>query len=367
MEIASSGPILPAVPARGHAEDATGAPSGSPAPTQLSPSASDKCTRPPVANSSAISDTAGCPLPAASYKQHLLFLGLLALGAVMFFSPLATLGEIALDNDTYSHIPLIPLVTVFLIFIERASVFSATARKPAVGIPVCAGGLLLYVAAQVFHAHLDRLAFRHRDIANDYLTLCLAGAVVYVIGSFIAIYGVEAFNKARFALLFLVFAVPIPVFLLNKIIVVLQHASADAANIVFGLTGVAYIRNDLVFEFSNVSVQVAEECSGIRSSLSLFILSVITGHMFLRTTSRRIVLSLAIFPITVVKNAFRIVTITLLANYVDMRFLTKHWLHSSGGIPFFFVALALFIPLVWMLRKGETTAGSGQRAAGGKS
>jgi len=42
-------------------------------------------------------------------------------------------------------------------------------------------------------------------------------------------------------------------------------------------------------------------------------------------------LALAIFPITVVKNAFRIVTITLLANYVDMRFLTHHWIHSSGG------------------------------------
>jgi exosortase/archaeosortase family protein len=64
-------------------------------------------------------------------------------------------------------------------------------------------------------------------------------------------------------------------------------------------------------------------------------------------------LALAVFPLTVAKNALRIVAITLLANQVDMRFLTGHWIHRSGGLPFFAAALALFIPLVWMLRKSE--------------
>jgi exosortase/archaeosortase family protein len=83
------------------------------------------------------------------------------------------------------------------------------------------------------------------------------------------------------------------------------------------------------------------------------ILSTVTGYLFLRTASRRFILVLAVFPITVFKNALRIVTITFLANQVDQRFLTDHWIHSSGGIPFFAVALTLFIPIVWMLRKSE--------------
>ena len=33
--------------------------------------------------------------------------------------------------------------------------------------------------------------------------------------------------------------------------------------------------------------------------------------------------------------------ITLLANYVYMRFLTNHWIHQSGGMPFFVVALLI--------------------------
>jgi exosortase len=142
-------------------------------------------------------------------------------------------------------------------------------------------------------------------------------------------------------------------FLLDGIVTVLQHASAEVSDVIFKMSGVPYHRSGLVFEFSNVAVQVAEQCSGIRSSLSLFILSLVTGYLFLRTVSRRVVLGVAVFPITVVKNALRIMTITLLANQVDMRFLTDHWIHRSGGLPFFAAALMLLIPLVWMLRRSE--------------
>jgi exosortase len=197
------------------------------------------------------------------------------------------------------------------------------------------------------------VALRDAEMANDYLTLCMAGFVAWVIGSFIAAYGLKAFQKARFPLLFLVFIIPIPLGLMDAVMRALQYSSAEAADIVFKLTGVPYHRNGLVFEFPNVAVEVAKQCSGIRSSLSLFILSIITGRLFLSTVSRRLILVLAIFPITVVKNAFRIATVTLLANYVDMRFLTNHWIHSSGGIPFFAVAMGMFIPLVWALHRTE--------------
>jgi len=286
-------------------------------------------------------------------RSHVCFAGLVLLGAAVYFFPIGALAKLVFENETYSHITLIPLVSLFLLVIQRKSIFAGAGRRPAAGFAVCAGGLVLYGLATVLREHLGRTAFRNQDVPNDYLTLCMAGAVAWVIGSFIAVYGMHAFKKARFALLFLVFTIPIPMFLLEGIVTALQLASAEASDIVFRLTGAPYHRSGLVFEFPNVAVLVAEQCSGIRSSLSLFILSIITGYLFLRTFSRRVILALAIFPITVVKNAFRIVTITLLANYVDMRFITNHWIHSSGGIPFFAVAMGMFIPLVWALRRTE--------------
>ena len=286
-------------------------------------------------------------------RSHLCFAGMLLLGAAVFFSPIGALAKLVFENETYSHISLIPLVSLFLLVMQRKSILSEAARKPALGLSVCTGGLVLYGLATLLRGHLSSQAFRTQEIPNDYLTICMAGAVAWVIGSFITVYGLHGFRKARFALLFLVFTIPIPGFLLDGVVISLQHVSAEAADIVFRLTGSSYHRSGLLFEFPNVAVLVAEQCSGIRSSLSLFILSTITGYLFLQTFSRRVVLALAIFPITVVKNALRIVTITLLANYVDMRFITDHWIHRSGGIPFFMVAMGMFIPLVWALRRKE--------------
>lgn len=297
-------------------------------------------------------------------RSHLFFAGLILLGAVIFFFPIGALGRLAFENETYSHIPLIPVVSLFLLGMQRKSIFAVADRRPATGLAVCVGGLALYGIAFALREHLDTTAYRMQDVPNDYLTLCMAGAIAWAIGSFIAIYGTRAFKEARFALLFLMFMIPMPMILLNRVITSLQYASAEVADIVFGLTGASYYRNGMIFEFPKVAIRVAEECSGIRSSLSLFILATITGFFFLRTRSRRVILALAIFPITVVKNGFRIVTITLLANYVDMRFLTHHWIHSSGGIPFFAVALTMFIPLVWLLRRSERQKAAGKDPAG---
>jgi exosortase len=286
-------------------------------------------------------------------SNHLIFIVCLLAGGAVYFQPLSALAELSLHSELYSHISLIPAVSLFFVWMRREEIFAEARRSIPAGGMVVAAGLVVFGMAMAFRGRLDAVAFRHAEMPNDYLTLCMAGFVAWAIGSFIAVYGKAAFRKALFPLGFLAFMIPIPTFLLNAVITSLQHASAEAADVVFMLSGAPYVRSGLVFEFSNVSVKVAEECSGIRSSLSLFILSIITGHLFLQTFSRRVALALAIFPITVVKNAFRIVTVTLLANYVDMRFLSSHWIHTSGGIPFFAVGLAMFIPLVWLLRRTE--------------
>lgn len=287
--------------------------------------------------------------------SHVYFIGMVLLGLLIFAAPVGELAREALHNETYSHILLIPLISLALFAMRRKSIFGAVRGSRWPGLGIAAAGLLLYGIAAGLRAHLDRPAFRHQDVPNDYLSFCMAGLVVWVIGCFITVYGVRAFRKARFPLLFLGFSIPIPMFLLDGIVTVLQHASAEASDFIFQWSGVSYHRSGLVFEFSNLAVRVAEQCSGIRSSLALLILSILTGYLFLRTMSHRVVLALAVLPLTVAKNALRIVTITLLANQVDMRFLTGHWIHRSGGLPFFAAALALLIPLVWMLRKSENS------------
>jgi exosortase len=151
--------------------------------------------------------------------------------------------------------------------------------------------------------------------------------------------------------------VPLPSFLLDAIIGFLQRSSAEATDILFSLFGVPVFRQGFLFSLSNLTVHVAEECSGIRSALSLFITSLVAGHFFLRSAWAKMGLVAVVVPLAIVKNAFRIVGLSLLANYVDPTFITNSALHRSGGIPLFLLSLVVLLSLAWLLRRFEKKFG----------
>jgi exosortase/archaeosortase family protein len=56
--------------------------------------------------------------------------------------------------------------------------------------------------------------------------------------------------------------------------------------------------------------------------------------------------------VMIVKNGIRIVTLTMLATYVDPGFLYGN-LHREGGVVFFMIGLLLMVPVFWILQAGE--------------
>jgi len=116
----------------------------------------------------------------------------------------------------------------------------------------------------------------------------MSGFVTWTIGSFIALYGKMAFQKALFPLLFIIFMIPIPSIFLDPIIRILQVGSAHAVNGIFKIIGIPYYRDGMVFEFIGVTIEVAKQCSGIRSSLAMLITSVVAGYLILPSGWRRV-------------------------------------------------------------------------------
>lgn len=272
--------------------------------------------------------------------------------AVIFRHSLVDLWQLSRRDETYSHMPLIPLVSAYLLFAARARIASAAQSALLPGILIVGiGGLLFLGGTSLFEP----------VVRKDILSLnTLAGLVIWL-GGFIALFGVPSFRIASFPLLFLLFLVPIPTALLSMIVEFLQRASAEIANGLFLLLGVPFVRNDFVFELPGLSVMVARECSGIRSSISLFITGVLAAHIGLTTPWRRAALMLAVVPITVFKNALRVITLSLLGAYVDPRILDSQ-LHRAGGIPFFGLALVIFGCVFWLLRRSEVKALRGGRS-----
>jgi exosortase len=201
------------------------------------------------------------------------------------------------------------------------------------------------------------------DPQQVYVSVALLALVALCAGAFLLCFGTTAFGAAMFPVLFLLFMVPIPPVPLEHVITFLQKASADVTSVLFNLLGVPVNREGrFIFALPGLVIEVAEECSGIRSFLALVITSLLAGHLLLRRPWTRTVLSLVILPIAIFKNAVRIVVLSLLAVYVDRGFITGH-LHQRGGILLFFGTLLLMGGLVWLLQQAETigtrqTAGS---------
>ena len=151
--------------------------------------------------------------------------------------------------------------------------------------------------------------------------------------------------------------VPLPAGLLHMIIVFLQRSSAEVTDIGFSLVGVPVIRDGFVFGLSNVAIHVAEGCSGIRSTLSLIITSIVAGHFFLRSVWGKLGIVAVVVPLAIIKNAVRIVVLSLLANYVDPSFVTNGILHDSIGLPLFGLSVVILISLVWLLQRFERRHG----------
>lgn len=276
--------------------------------------------------------------------RHISFFLFNILVLIVFFVPLKELFTSSFNNELYSHIILIPFVSGYFIFTERRTIFSSSGYSIMPGIILIITSIIFYVFGLSYGVDLNE---------NDYLSLMILSAVVFWSGGLVLFYGTKVVRKASFSLLFLVFMIPIPSFVIEKIIFALQSASTEVSYGFFKLIGVPLLRDGFVFHLPGISIEVAEQCSGIRSTLALFITSVIAGHLLLKTSWKKVILSLVVFPIAAVKNGARIVTLSMLASYVDERFITQSLLHSRGGIPFFILALALFAPLLWVLRRSD--------------
>jgi len=281
------------------------------------------------------------PLPFSMKTRNGLSLLLLLAAVAGFWQPLVSLFSLTQQQEHHSHIVLIPWLSLYVLYLGRKAIFASREWSPWLGSLVIGIGGWCYWSA-------DAAIF-----APDQLSMTILALVVMCWGIFVSCFGVTLCRKVSFGLLFLLFMVPLPSFLLEAIIGFLQRSSADATDLLFSALGVPVFRQGFVFSLSNFTIHVAEECSGIRSALSLFITSLVAGHFFLRSAWVKIGLVAVVVPLAIVKNAFRIVGLSLLANYVDPTFITDSVLHRSGGIPLFALSLVVLFSLAWLLRRFE--------------
>ncbi len=250
---------------------------------------------------------------------------------------------LALSDQQYTHILLIVPISVGLIVLDWK------APQPSSRLSVSIGSLFLVSAAVLAFIVRWKAIALHADVQ---LSENMLAFVLWWIGAFILCFGTGAFRNVRFPLLFLLWLVPFPTFLLDPIVGFLQRGSAASAHWLFVAARVPVEQRGMLLHIPDLTLEVAPECSSIRSSLILLVTTMVVAQLLLRSTWRKILVVAVAIPLSVAKNGLRIFVIGMLATRVDVSFLTGR-LHRQGGVIFLLIALAVIFLIIWFLRRGE--------------
>src|SRR5208282_1988017 len=284
-------------------------------------------------------------------RNQVLAFAFLCAGSILFWwRPLVVTLGLALSNEAYTHILLILPLSAALIYMSMGSKYEDSKAlridpqpSPRIGAVLLALALLIGCYA----------SWGMRAAPDDVrLSLGMFALVTWWIASVLLCFGARTFQLFLFPLCFLFLMVPIPQAALNWIVEFLQQQSALAARILFRAVGVPVTQDGIMLSIPNLNIEVARECSSIRSSLMLVVTTMVLAHLFLCSWWRKALLVVAAIPLSVAKNGLRIFTIAELGTRVDPGFLDGK-LHHHGGIVFFGIAVVAVVALLWTLRRTE--------------
>ncbi len=189
--------------------------------------------------------------------QALVSLGvvLLALG-LLYFPILQNLAHDWNTNDNYSHGYFIPILSAYIIY---------TLKDELKKLPIhtSIGGLVLLIAglAQLIVAKVGSEFFLQRTS----LIPVLAGIVLFCLGF-------AFFKKLFLPIIYLIFMIPLPAIIWNKIAFPMQLFGSYLTEKIVVLMGIPIFREGNVLHLTNTTLEVVDACSGLRSLTTLFAL-----------------------------------------------------------------------------------------------
>jgi len=265
---------------------------------------------------------------------------------VVFAWPLFMLISYVAGSQLHSYVLLVPFVSAYLLYLRRDQLpKNYRADLPLTLVSLTAGLSLLALAYS-----LDFIATAPTN--NDRIVLltlsflcCLAAGGFFFLGR-------DWMKAAAFPLAYLIFMVPMPDAMADALEMASKTAAAEVANVLFQLSGTPFLRAGPIFQLPNIAIEVAQECSGIRSSWVLFMTSILAANLFLKTSWRRFVLIAFVIPLGILRNGFRIMVIGLLCVNVGPQMIHS-LIHRRGGPLFFALSLIPFLLVLWWLRRGE--------------
>ena len=269
------------------------------------------------------------------------------LGVSLIFIPiLHNLYKLSSAEELYSHLPLIPIVSGYLVWSMKSDLPEASMPRPWLSlIPAVLGCVAVGITLLLQGSKIWPLV--------DYLAMMTFAYVLFIYSIAFCFLGADTIKSIQFPLAFLLCFVPLPIFAVNGLEAFFQYTSAEVAYWFIDLADIPVLRESwLVFRLPTISIQVASECSGIRSSLVLFIVSLVASHLFLHSQWKQIFLVFFVVPLAIARNALRVATIAALCVHIGPEMIDS-WVHKRGGPYFFALSMVPFMIVLYLLVRSD--------------
>lgn len=273
--------------------------------------------------------------PLNSARIWLFWAGALIFLLLVFRGSIEDMLNVWSNIEEYSHGFFIPCITVYLIWIRRAEfVLTPTFKDSVPGLILIILGLILLV--------LGGLAAL--KVIEQY------GFVLAISGLFAAAFGRQGLRIAAVPLLFLIFMVPFPSFIISNLSSKLQLISSwlgvefiRACNIMVYLEG-------NVIDLGNYKLQVVDACSGLRYLFPLSSLAFLCAYLFKGPFWQKLLIFLSSAPLTIFMNSFRIGVIGVLVDNWGTE-MAEGFLHDFEGWAVFLLCMVLLFIEMWIFSR----------------
>jgi exosortase D (VPLPA-CTERM-specific) len=268
-------------------------------------------------------------------------LSLLLLGLV-FHESLEEMVNIWLTQEEYSHGFFIPAISIYLIWVQRHKLkFTQGLKASYLGLSLLVLALLLFlIGGLATLPTIQHYAF-----------------IVALTGIFAAAFGRDGLKTGAVPLLFLLFMVPFPVFIINNLSSKLQLLSSWlGVEFIRACDIMVYLEGNVI-DLGGYKLQVVDACSGLRYLFPLASLSFLCAYLFKGPFWQKVLIFLSSMPLTIFMNSFRIGVIGLLVNRWGTE-MAEGFLHDFEGWVVFLLCMVLLFIEMWLFSKlsGRNTA-----------
>ncbi len=239
-------------------------------------------------------------------------------------------------DDEYAHGPIILALVAWLLWRSREVLVDSRLR----GAPV-AGGITLLAGLSLY------LLGRTQSLP----LFEVASHIPVIAGAILLVRGYEGVKRVAFPLFFLLFAVPLPGFVLEMATGPLKETVSALVAPLLAALGYPVERQGVVLWVGDYQMLVADACSGLNSLYSLFALGLLYTHVTQpRRLSRTLLLLAAMVPIAIVANVCRVLLLVLVTYHLGPE-VAQGWVHDVAGMMVFVVALLMMLGVDAVVRR----------------